>query len=600
MFAVVVGVLKTTSTYMLRCVPDLCDKPMIRYGRFPPARAVFFGAVLSALVASSHDACAGSASFAGKVLDASSNSLSGAVITAGHFEGQFVVDGQAISNAQGQYAITTLGAGDGSGDYVLKAELAGRLTEFYPDPTCNDIGCGANGPPLVTVPNLNADFQLFRPGSISGYAARSDTNAPVCCVNIEFIRNDFFQPNYSARPDADGNYVVSGLLPGTYAVAISDFNMPDQLLQQVYAGHDFDSTMSAYADADKFTVGDGQDVQGIDFNLHPGASFSGVITSTLDGAPVATDVSVRRHSPFDTGLSYLFAARSVGRPDPEAGQYLSNAFVPGSFSVSFGRSDLFAPQYYPDVSAEANAQEVVLTGGNIVTGIDAQLTPTRTISGKVTDSASGLPLSGVTVHAGINFCVFSCSVQDEVDAVSDAYGNYILQGLGQTDSRYSYYIWVDDARGYQPQFFPDGTPCCFQISAGATPLPLGYNEYKTGIDLVLHVGAYASGRVYDPDTGYAPVGMRLDVLDSNGNTVQATYTDAAGKYWTPALLAGNYYLRLQIGQTLEYFYPNYECGFSDCQLSSAQQQSFPVLQEYPNLDFAIPHLDLIFRGSFGE
>jgi hypothetical protein len=48
------------------------------------------------------------------------------------------------------------------------------------------------------------------------------------------------------------------------------------------------------------------------------------------------------------------------------------------------------------------------------------------------------------------------------------------------------------------------------------------------------------------------------------------------------------------------FYPDYICTYSNCELSSAQPLNFSAARQYPNHDFAIPHLDMLFRSSFDQ
>ncbi len=537
--------------------------------------------------------------FSGTVRDGSNQPLAGVAIEAGHVDfqiwGNFTVDGQAVTNAQGQYAITTLGAGDGSGNYVLIARLAGHITEVYPDTPCYyQNSCPGNFPPVVAAPDTTADFLLFLPASISGHITRSDTNVPVCCINVQLIRNN--STSFYAQSDTAGKYTVSGILPGSYAAVVSDFQLPDLLLQQSYAGHDYDSTMNGYAGSDAFALQDGQDLQGIDFSLHLGAAFSGVITSAIDGSAIATDVSVRRHTPFDS-TSYLSTSSSAKYGEQNPGSYVSSAFLPGNFSVFFGRGNLFAPQYFAGAAFEANAQEIVLTSGQVVTGIDAQMTTMQSIAGIVTNANTGQPMPGVIVHSGL---MVGFQLADYVDTITDAAGHYLLQGLGPTSGQNRYYVWVASEPGYMDTFYPNitTTGCCFAPPPGAQALQLGASQQLTGMDFVLSAGAYASGSVYDADTGFAaPAYLQVELMDTSGMSVQSTWTDGTGHYSTDAVPVGSYYLAANAA-TYSFYYPNYLCT-SNCNLANAQLQNFTATQKY-TLDLAIPHLDLIFRGSFDQ
>jgi len=100
--------------------------------------------------------------FSGTVVDTQNQPLVGVTVLAGHptysFVDPFVIDGQATTDAQGQYAITTL-AGNGWGTYVVAAQLAGYVTSIFPnlpcysgDPLCLDLALPSDSvaPPIAS------------------------------------------------------------------------------------------------------------------------------------------------------------------------------------------------------------------------------------------------------------------------------------------------------------------------------------------------------------------------------------------------------------------------------------------------------------------
>jgi Carboxypeptidase regulatory-like domain len=539
--------------------------------------------------------------FAGTVVDGNSQLLAGVTIDAGHvlfqIDGEFILDGQGTTNAQGQYAITTLGAGDGLGKYVLMALLAGHIAEIYPNTPCDTCPDRlVNFPNAVAAPNLSANFQLLRPGSISGHVTRTDTNANVSDAFVLLLQQGGVLTGVTA--DSSGRFAFRNLLPGSYELSEQSYQAADQqlLLPQAYAAHDYDSTLPTPA-GDEVVLAEGQDLAGIDFAVNIGAAIEGVITSALNGAPLQTQVNIRRLTPVDSGPDYDAQTTSGGYANPVWGVYQLAPLLPGTFKVRFGSAG-FAPQFYPGVSDEALAQTIAVSNAQVVTGIDAQVTPLQTIAGTATDAATGLPLAGALVHAGPTF---SITLLDEVDAITDAAGHYLLQGLTPTDPgqpQFYYYVWIYSFPGYLNTFYPNApAACCPGVGASAQKLALSASQQLTGIDLALSAGAYATGRIYDPDTGYtAPAGMEVDLLDSIGNFVEGGYTDGTGHYMTDATPTGNYYLATSLSAST-IFYPNYFCTYPDCQPANAQLLNFSVAQEYPNLDFAF-HLDLVFRGNF--
>src|SRR6185312_4864677 len=128
--------------------------------------------------------------FAGTVVDGGNQPIAGASVDAGHMTfpifGQFISDGQAVTDALGHFAITTLAAGDGSGSYLLVARAPGRITIIYPD--VPNYGSSISPPPNISTPvaapNLAANFTLQHPASIAGHVTRTDTNAPVAGATV--------------------------------------------------------------------------------------------------------------------------------------------------------------------------------------------------------------------------------------------------------------------------------------------------------------------------------------------------------------------------------------------------------------------------------
>jgi carboxypeptidase family protein len=552
------------------------------------------GILCAALLATSVLVHAGTLPFfSGHVTDSQGNPVVGATVQAGYIGflagWYFATDGQGTTDQQGAYAITVLDSANLGGQYVLVVQASGYVLTVYPNLYCTDNTCLENPSLPVTAPQSIIDFTLLRSASISGNVTRTDTNTPVANAQLDARTTTTGYIGYGPElnTDASGNYTFNDLPPGTYVLSIQPTLPP--LLKQTFSQHDYDDTLNPIYDA--ITLQEGQNFTGADFPLHLGSTISGTLTSTIDSDSVSAYVTVARIDP-NAVSGYVFVSGSTGA-------YMTDLLAPGSFYVQFGKDDDYFPLFYKQTSDEAQAQIVSLSLGQQLTEIDAQLTPVRTISGVVTDATTTAPMQGVAVHVGTYSGFIFQILSDQADAVTDASGHYLLQGLdSETDPEY--YVWVDQARGYIDQFYPMATPCCNNpVSAGATALSLGDTENKTGVNLALLAGAYASGRVYDPDTNYAAAGFSVQVLDNAGDMLQSANTDASGTYWTPSVPTGSYYLRLSLSGSY-FFYPNYQCTYVDCQLSSAQLQNFGKVQEYPNLDFAIPHLDLIFRGGFDQ
>src|SRR5258708_1847297 len=104
--------------------------------------------------------------FSGRVMDSQGNPIAGATIQAGFvglvFAGwSYVVDGQATTNAQGDYAITTLDSANTTGQYVLVSQNPGYVLSVYPNRYCTDGTCLEIASLPTTALYTVADFTLL-------------------------------------------------------------------------------------------------------------------------------------------------------------------------------------------------------------------------------------------------------------------------------------------------------------------------------------------------------------------------------------------------------------------------------------------------------
>jgi len=547
-------------------------------------------------------ASAGQTYFGGTVVDSTDQPIAGVTVQAGHAalgSGPLAVDGQATTDAQGHYAITTLGSGDGSGNYVVLAREPGRVTIAYPDSPCvQEQGCSVGeAPPPIAAPNAGVNFKLPLAASIAGHVGRADTgrDIPERLVTLRRQNNYYLQ----TTTDAAGNYNFSGLPADSYQVVVDFSQAADQLalLPQVYAGHDYD-VMDQQTTPDNVTLAEGNAATGIDFVLHTGSAFSGTISSVINGQPLATDVAVRRLTPVAANFFWSFGGSlghviSPSNPLP-SGQYLIQPLLPGTFHVAFGMgTTTFTPQYYADANTEVAAQTVTLTGPTIVGGIDGHLTPRQTITGHITDASTGAPIPNVIVRAGPAIGPFGL-LQSGVPALTDASGFYLLQGLDPG----TVYVWVSDVPGYRDQIYPNVFGCCF-IGPGVQAVQLNADQQVANIDMGLSLGAYVSGRVYDPDTG-APFAADSPVylVGAIDRQLFLSRTDDTGRFTTPRAPTGTYQLSVNIRGGILY-YPDYFCadGGQTCGPGQIPQLDLSATQQYI-IDFPIPHLDLIMRNGF--
>ncbi|MEO7325077.1 MAG: carboxypeptidase-like regulatory domain-containing protein [Dokdonella sp.] len=145
--------------------------------------------------------------------------------------------------------------------------------------------------------------------------------------------------------------------------------------------------------------------------------------------------------------------------------------------------------------------------------------------------------------------------------------------------------------GYLDTYYSNG-------SGTWTALVLNDSELRAGVNLELSRGAYASGHVYDQDTG-APVAGALVSIRYSASELGATNAVSAadGSYQTSAVPTGTYYAFAKVPGLGTFVWPGVPCQ-EPCVLTPAEALLLDQTIEYPDTDFRLPHIDLIMRSSF--
>ena len=153
-----------------------------------------------------------------------------------------------------------------------------------------------------------------------------------------------------------------------------------------------------------------------------------------------------------------------------------------------------------------------------------------TISGRVTDAETGLPLANIHVAAGPNGVP---ELSHIYSARTDVTGIYTLTGIREGVIN----IHSDDTQGY--------------INEMDATVTVGLAELITGFNYSLHLGASISGRVTDVDTGLPISGVGIGAGDLRADTGDD------GKYTIGGLTPGVYVVTAE-GMTKGYIHEFYD------------------------------------------
>ena len=424
------------------------------------------------------------ATISGAVVDAET----GLPIANVEIEAQSVADGEpnshASTDADGRY--TLRGVAPGSFRIETRTNRENYIREFYGDAFNWDDAS------LVTVrgtePVEGINFDLIRGSTISGVVLDSETGLPIANVEIEAQSVVDGGPNSYTSTDADGRYTLRGVAPGSYR--IKTWTNSQNYVQEFY-GDTFN-----WDNASLVTVRGTEPVEGIDFDLRHGATVSGRVIDSATGAPIS-NIGISG-GPADGGHISWTETDSNGN-------YSLRGLPDGVVEVFVDGEGYIQDRTWVRVDAAES-----------VKGIDFDLTLGGTISGRVTDEDTGLPIPNVRVKAEQQNQEGSRS-----DASTDADGRFVISGVAPG----KYVIKAEgDWKGYIREIYNDTLSW-----DDANLVVVRGTEPVHGIDFSLKLGASISGQIVD-ESGHPIPNLDVSAGPVYGDHLSWARTDGNGVY----------------------------------------------------------------------
>ena len=438
----------------------------------------------------------------------------------GSFSGRVVdVNGVPIPSicvGNDTYTVTT----DSNGLYSVSGVEAGaydvHLSDCGPQPThyVDQWYLGhpdhASADQVIVTDGVDtplADVTMQTGVNVSGTVTDTSGN-PISDTNVWINPTTPGLPSSGGYTAADGTYTSGALPSGSYTVQFGPSN-------PAFIGGWWNNKVSQ-SDADTLVLdtADGPLHSGVDAQLTAAASISGTVTDT-NGVPLA-GICVEADTPSPGG-GWSGVNGTSTAPD---GTYTMSGLAAIDVRVQF-RDCSTGPhvgEWYADTTDFDSSTPIVLSPGEVRTGIDAQLAAGTSVSGTVLDEG-GNPIPNVPVNV------------DPVDsgpsawAQTDASGNYTTNALPPGDYR----VHFQGTAGFAGEYWDDQLG-----SDNATVLTItnGEGPVHGGVNATLATGASISGTV----TG--PTGLPLDhicvdaVVPSGGgfDGVGGTNTASDGTY----------------------------------------------------------------------
>lgn len=355
-------------------------------------------------------------------------------------------------------------------------------------------------------------------GSISGKALdQASQPVPNVCTYATLV--DGSGPWVEARTNAQGQYTISELPPGSYRVWFTECpdGRSDRFDLQFYNG------VAGADEATQVAVEDAQTTPNIDASLSILGSVTGRVT-TAWGRPVhgATVSLVKADG------STLPAAGT--QPD---GTYRFDRVPAGDYRVSFDGSHLgYDVRWHPNATTADDATAVSVASRLTTPNINGTLhfgEGYGGVSGLVTD-LSGAPMENINVSV----------YPDDADWTSyntatDADGKYEIPALAGT-----YEVRFTDPYGHTDGQWYQGSA----DRAGATPVVVTDASLFADVDATMSGSQYGgiTGRITDDRSGLGVKDACVAFFNAEGSYAHAVASRADGRYVFPHVLPGSYKL----------------------------------------------------------
>ncbi|MBN1560600.1 T9SS type A sorting domain-containing protein [candidate division KSB1 bacterium] len=376
-------------------------------------------------------------------------------------------------------------------------------------------------------------------GGIAGRVTIGGTPPQQDVTVYAFDRHGYFAGSSGVSPET-GDYAISGLRSDSFYVMTRSSEYADQIYKNVPAQL---GSREAWRQAEKVFVTLAT-VNGIDFDLKPGARITGTIT-TADGTPVDDLTTV------DFVVTTDREPLVIDRRSAETGGGTYEMVLPatGRFKIQ-ATIEGYEPTWHVDQQVWGDATVIEITDLNSTTVVNFKV---KTSS--VAQSSGAV--SGAIFPAFLAISAAFSAVDTSFVQLGLSLGlpnEYEIQGLPPG----SYFIYADDYLGtligagnYRGEFWDgaNGTPYVKK----AKPVTVTAGSTTENINFILDAGASIKGTVLDHSNSILDsltlVLLNADVLDSDSEPFLAELelhvvsTEFNGSYEIPGLRAGTYLLR---------------------------------------------------------
>jgi hypothetical protein len=395
-------------------------------------------------------------------------------------------------------------------------------------------------------------------GTVSGTVTDAGTGAPVQGLSV-YLHTVTSSIVASTATSASGTYSIS-VPPGALYYVSTGTSSGGYIPEAFPDVHClFNGCSAAFLrEAEPFSMPPGGSVTGRDFSVVRGGSISGTVTNAA-GSPVA-NVSVTAWVRLGTQtLSFSSGTNS-------SGVYVIAALPAGTYFLGVFNSLGLRNEIYPDVpcvlfcqaaTALATGTPVPVSLGTPSPGRNFTLEQGGSISGVITNAATGLPLSNVSVSVAARLETGGVSSNS---VFTNASGEYTLTGL----STASYFVFTGSGTTTN-EMYPDLLCINFCNSTTAvdssTPVAVTVGVNTPAVNMALDPGLSVSGTVTNESTGAPIQFVTVTAWLRSGQTFfgRSASTNASGVYTIQGLMPGSYVLSTSTSLFVNEIFDNRPC-----------------------------------------